>query len=29
VTSNTDGATWGGTPPREGDDRIIRLELTG
>ncbi len=27
VTSNTDGATLGGTPPRGGDDRILRLEL--
>ncbi|NEE03571.1 PQQ-dependent sugar dehydrogenase [Phytoactinopolyspora halotolerans] len=27
VTSNTDGATWGGTEPRPGDDRIIRIEL--
>ena len=27
VTSNTDGATWGGTPPRPGDDRILRVEL--
>ncbi|GAB3234279.1 PQQ-dependent sugar dehydrogenase [Glycomyces halotolerans] len=27
VTSNTDGATWGGTEPREGDDRILRVEL--
>ncbi|GAB3651099.1 PQQ-dependent sugar dehydrogenase [Glycomyces tarimensis] len=29
VTSNTDGATWGGTEPRPGDDRILRLELAG
>ncbi|MGP4024850.1 PQQ-dependent sugar dehydrogenase [Actinomadura sp. 3N407] len=28
TTSNTDGATWGGTDPRPGDDRILRLELT-
>lgn len=28
VTSNTDRATWGGTDPRPGDDRIIRIELT-
>lgn len=28
VTSNTDGATWGGTDPRPGDDRILRLEPT-
>jgi len=27
VTSNTDRATWGGTDPRPGDDRIIRIEL--
>ncbi|UZN03647.1 PQQ-dependent sugar dehydrogenase [Cellulomonas sp. S1-8] len=27
VTSNTDRATWGGTPPRPGDDRILRVEL--
>ncbi|MEU4363463.1 PQQ-dependent sugar dehydrogenase [Promicromonospora sp. NPDC023987] len=27
VTSNTDGATWGGTEARPGDDRILRLEL--
>lgn len=27
VTSNTDGATWGGTAPRPGDDRILRIEL--
>lgn len=27
VTSNTDRATWGGTDPRPGDDRIIRVEL--
>jgi len=27
VTSNTDQATWGGTDPRPGDDRIIRIEL--
>jgi len=29
VTSNTDGATWGGTDPRAGDDRVLRVELTG
>ncbi|WP_211369988.1 PQQ-dependent sugar dehydrogenase [Nonomuraea turkmeniaca] len=29
VTSNTDQATWGGTDPRSGDDRIIRIELPG
>jgi glucose/arabinose dehydrogenase len=29
VTSNTDEATWGGTDPRPGDDRILRVELTG
>ncbi|MEE1942378.1 PQQ-dependent sugar dehydrogenase [Streptomyces sp. TRM 70361] len=28
TTSNTDGATWGGTPPRPGDDRLLRIELT-
>jgi glucose/arabinose dehydrogenase len=28
VTSNTDEATWGGTDPRPGDDRILRVELT-
>ncbi|WP_343233705.1 PQQ-dependent sugar dehydrogenase [Streptomonospora sp. PA3] len=27
TTSNTDGATWGGTEPRPGDDRILRVEL--
>ncbi|WP_026931766.1 PQQ-dependent sugar dehydrogenase [Glycomyces tenuis] len=27
VTSNTDEATWGGTEPRQGDDRILRVEL--
>lgn len=27
TTSNTDGATWGGTDTRAGDDRILRLEL--
>jgi glucose/arabinose dehydrogenase len=27
VTSNTDGATWGGTDSRPGDDRIIRVEV--
>ena len=27
VTSNTDGATWGGTAPRPGDDRVLRVEL--
>jgi glucose/arabinose dehydrogenase len=27
VTSNTDEATWGGTDPRPGDDRILRIEL--
>lgn len=27
VTSNTDGATWGGTSPAEGDDRILRVEV--
>ena len=29
VTSNTDEATWGGTDPRAGDDRILRVELIG
>lgn len=28
VTSNTDEATWGGTDPRPGDDRILRVEAT-
>jgi glucose/arabinose dehydrogenase len=28
LTSNTDEATWGGTTPRLGDDRLLRLELT-
>ncbi|AVT35640.1 sorbosone dehydrogenase family protein [Plantactinospora sp. BB1] len=27
VTSNTDRATWGGTDPRAGDDRILRIEV--
>ena len=27
VTSNTDGATWGGTAPRPGDDRLLRMVL--
>jgi hypothetical protein len=27
ITSNTDEATLGGTAPRGGDDRILRLEL--
>ncbi|WP_105566818.1 PQQ-dependent sugar dehydrogenase [Microbacterium halophytorum] len=27
VTSNTDGATWGGTEARPGDDRILRVEV--
>lgn len=27
VTSNTDLATWGGTDPRPGDDRILRVEV--
>lgn len=27
ITSNTDGATWGGTEPRPGDDRILRVEV--
>jgi glucose/arabinose dehydrogenase len=27
ITSNTDRATWGGTAPRPGDDRVIRVEL--
>jgi glucose/arabinose dehydrogenase len=27
VTSNTDRATWGGTEPRPGDDRILRVEV--
>ncbi|GAB3254236.1 PQQ-dependent sugar dehydrogenase [Kineosporia babensis] len=28
MTSNTDEATWGGTDPRPGDDRILRVELS-
>ncbi|GAA1724209.1 PQQ-dependent sugar dehydrogenase [Isoptericola hypogeus] len=27
MTSNTDGATWGGTEPRAGDDRILRVPV--
>lgn len=27
LTSNTDGATWGGTAPRSGDDKLLRLVL--
>ena len=27
LTSNTDEATWGGTDPRPGDDRLLRVEL--
>ena len=27
VTSNTDRATWGGTDPRPGDDRILRVDV--
>jgi glucose/arabinose dehydrogenase len=27
ITSNTDRATWGGTAPRHGDDRILRVEV--
>ncbi|MFB9477116.1 PQQ-dependent sugar dehydrogenase [Nonomuraea salmonea] len=27
VTSNTDRATWGGTDPRPGDDRVLRVEV--
>ena len=27
LTSNTDEATWGGTSPRDGDDRLLRVEL--
>ncbi|GAA1749715.1 PQQ-dependent sugar dehydrogenase [Streptomonospora arabica] len=27
ITSNTDRATWGGTDPRPGDDRILRVEV--
>lgn len=27
ITSNTDRATWGGTDPRPGDDRILRIEV--
>ncbi len=29
VTSNTDRATWGGTEPRAGDDRILRVAIEG
>jgi glucose/arabinose dehydrogenase len=28
ITSNTDGATWGGTDPRPGDDRILRIDVS-
>ncbi len=27
ITSNTDRATWGGTNPRPGDDRILRVPV--
>ncbi|HEX6338561.1 MAG TPA: PQQ-dependent sugar dehydrogenase [Jiangellaceae bacterium] len=27
ITSNTDRATWGGTDPRAGDDRILRVDV--
>jgi glucose/arabinose dehydrogenase len=27
LTSHTDGATWGGTSPRTGDDRLFRIDL--
>ncbi|EHR50604.1 glucose/sorbosone dehydrogenase [Saccharomonospora marina XMU15] len=27
ITSNTDRATWGGTDPRPGDDRILRVPV--
>lgn len=27
ITSNTDRATWGGTEPRPGDDRILRVPI--
>ncbi|WP_245992442.1 PQQ-dependent sugar dehydrogenase [Prauserella muralis] len=27
ITSNTDRATWGGTDPRPGDDRILRIHV--
>ena len=27
ITSNTDRATWGGTSPRPGDDRILRVDV--
>lgn len=27
ITSNTDGATWGGTIPRTGDDKVLKIEL--
>lgn len=29
TSSNSDRATWGGTPPRPGDDRILRITLEG
>ncbi|TCP38824.1 glucose/arabinose dehydrogenase [Tamaricihabitans halophyticus] len=29
ITSNTDLATWGGTDPRPGDDRILRVDVSG
>ena len=29
ATSNTDEATLGGTSPRRGDDRVLRIELRG
>jgi glucose/arabinose dehydrogenase len=27
TTSETDGASWGGASPEEGDDRVLRIEL--
>ncbi|MEO3873312.1 PQQ-dependent sugar dehydrogenase [Nonomuraea sp. B12E4] len=27
TTTNTDGATWGGTAARPGDDRVLRVDL--
>nr|MDT0658660.1 PQQ-dependent sugar dehydrogenase [Micromonospora sp. DSM 115978] len=27
ITSNTDRATWGGTDPRAGDDRVLRVDV--
>ncbi|GHH93177.1 hypothetical protein GCM10017779_36340 [Streptomyces capillispiralis] len=27
TTSNTDASTWGGTPSRDGDDHLLRIEV--